>query len=63
MLDRKAQVAELMATGDKVERYTDGSVSVTPITSVEIAARLGTTASNVRQVQQRIRNDLGWLGD
>lgn len=60
MIDRKAQVAELMAHGDTVERYTDGSVSVAPITSVEIARRLGTTPANVRQVQQRIRADLGW---
>jgi hypothetical protein len=57
---RKRDVAALMADGDTVELYTDGSMAVAPITSVEIARRLGTTPENVRQVQRRIRDDLGW---
>lgn len=57
---RKAEIAELVANGDTIERYTDGSESVRAITSVEIAARLGTSPANVRQIWARIRADLGW---
>jgi hypothetical protein len=52
---RKAIVAELMADGDRV---LDGTVYHR--TSESIAAELGTSAPNIRQIQKRIRDDLGW---